>query len=615
MAAIEQPLTKTRGETRIQAARRQELIEAAISVIADEGLSHLTLSKVAGQAGLTAAMVNFHFKGKADLLLATLSHISTEFRKRVLESVETAGQDPRTRLEAIIEANFQPDIADPKKAAVWYAFWGESQAREEYQAICGAHDQSYRDLVVSLFESALGEAAPVAEALAEGLIGLLDGQWQTLLGDPAGFDRSKANTLARAYLKSVLPDHEPTASIAPSVTPSVDESARTLPAWTYADAAFFRLEADEIHLRNWQLACHTSEIPAPGDYTTFDLLGRRAFVIRDRKGAIRAFHNVCRHRAHAVVGGQRGTCKGVITCPYHGWSYGLDGSLRGVPDKKTFPGIEETEDLGLLPIDVEVFLGFVFIRFSGDGPTVAERFGRLAEELAAYDPENLVSLGGMEGYEVAADWKTLWDNYLENYHFKTGHPGLSDLTELDYAMTGDSDRGTAHLWHAIKEGATRRWSNRAYQSLLPGVEHLSQPYSRTWRYIALFPGVAIDLFPEHIDYFQFIPVAPGRTRVRWLNFGIANASRKLRALRYLNGRINTQVQAEDEALCRSVQQGLESGVYGRGHLSAEKEVLVRTFHRWITAQTPVANLDSPPSADEMARINRELRKRDTEACA
>jgi phenylpropionate dioxygenase-like ring-hydroxylating dioxygenase large terminal subunit/AcrR family transcriptional regulator len=609
MAAIEHPSTKTRGETRIQAARRQELIKAAIAVIADEGLSNLTLSKVAGQAGLTAAMVNFHFKGKADLLLATLSHISAEFRKRVTEKVETAGADPRARLEAIIEANFQPDIADPSKAAVWYAFWGESQAREEYQAICGEHDQLYKDLVLGLFESILGKDGPVAEALTEGLIGLLDGQWQTLLADPTAFDRGEARKLARAYLTSVLPETGTNAAVTLPTEAASTAEGLTLPAWTYGSDAFFRLEAEEIHLRNWQLACHISEIPAPGDYAAFELLGRRAFVVRDRKGAIRAFHNVCRHRAHAVVGGRRGRCKGVITCPYHGWSYGLDGKLRSIPDKDTFPEIEDAEDLGLLPIDIEVLLGFVFIRFSGDGPSVAERLGHLADELAAYDPENLVSLGYMEGHEVAADWKTLWDNYLENYHFKTGHPGLSDLTELEYAMSGDPERGTAHLWHAIKEGVTRRWSNRAYQALLPGIDHLPTPYSRTWRYVALFPGVAIDLYPEHIDYFQFIPVAPGRTRLRWMNFGIPRASRKLRALRYLNGRINTLVQAEDEALCRSVQQGLESGAYHRGRLSTEKEVLVRTFHRWIAAQTPVANLDDPPPPDQMSRIKRELRDR------
>ena len=607
MAAVTQTAAGVRGETRIQAVRRLELIEAAIAVIAEEGLSNLTLSKVAGQAGLTAAMVNFHFKSKADLLLATLSHVSAEFQERITEAVEAAGEDPRSRLKAIVLANFDDRIADPRKAAVWYAFWGESQARAEYKDICGEHDQSYGELVLGQFRSILGTDAPAARALAEGLVGLMDGQWQTLLGDPAAFDRQSAINLALSYLESVLPDNESgRTKIRGAASDERNAADLTLPAWSYCNESFFRLEAEEIHLKNWQLACHVSEIPSPGDYTTFELLGRRAFIIRDRKGIVRAFHNVCRHRAHAVVTGDRGSCKGVITCPYHGWSYGLDGKLRGVPDKAAFPHLDEAEGYGLLPVETELLMGFVFIRFSGNGPSVAERLGPLAAELAAYEPEKLVSLGATEAYEVTADWKTLLDNYLENYHFKMGHPGLSDLTKRDYAMIGDVERGTAHLWHAIKKDAPRQWSNRAYQAILPQVDHLPEPYSKTWRYIALFPGTAIDLFPEHIDYFQFIPVAAGRTRLRWMNLGVADSSRGMRALRYLNGRINAQVQAEDEVLCQSVQRGLESGAYHRGCLSSKKEVLVRDFHQWVARQAPVAKLDQAPPSGDMAAINREM---------
>ena len=157
--------------------------------------------------------------------------------------------------------------------------------------------------------------------------------------------------------------------------------AETLPGWTYGNAEFYELEKRHLLLANWQVVGHTSELRQAGDYITLDFAGERGFVMRGEDGALRAFHNVCRHRAAAVVRGHSGNCGHAMRCFYHGWTYGLDGRLKAVPGEASFPGLDKGR-LGLKPIDLDVWQGFVFVRFAGSGPSVAERFKPYERELA-----------------------------------------------------------------------------------------------------------------------------------------------------------------------------------------------------------------------------------------
>ena len=196
------------ANTRIQAARRRQLIEATLSSIAEVGLSNVTLAKVAGHAGLTAAMVNFHFSGKESLLLETLRFVSTEFQKAFEDAMRRAGDDPVQALENIVETNFDMELSDPRRLAVWYAFWGERRARVDYQDICGAHDQAYEDCIIGLFRQLVemeGKPGMDAEALAQGFMGLLDYMWQALMADDTLAGRANRAALCRNFLKSVLP--------------------------------------------------------------------------------------------------------------------------------------------------------------------------------------------------------------------------------------------------------------------------------------------------------------------------------------------------------------------------------------------------------------------------
>jgi phenylpropionate dioxygenase-like ring-hydroxylating dioxygenase large terminal subunit len=134
------------------------------------------------------------------------------------------------------------------------------------------------------------------------------------------------------------------------------------------------VEKDALFRRHWQIACHISDVPNPGDYISFDMCGERALVMRDKEGEVRAFHNLCRHRGARVLAGDRGECPHVITCPFHGWSYNLDGTLRSPAVPSSLPKLDPVEH-GLKPIEMEIWHGFVFLRFlPGDQPSVATIF-------------------------------------------------------------------------------------------------------------------------------------------------------------------------------------------------------------------------------------------------
>ena len=594
-------------------ARRGQLIAAAVAAIAEHGLSNVTLAKVAAGAGLTAASVNFHFNSKEALLVATLRQLGEDF-ETALSAVTVAGrEDPGAGLLTLIEVMLDPAVADPAKVPVWYAFIAESRARADYLAVCGGLDRRYfrlvSDLFARLFEEPGVNGGANSDALAWGLVGLLESQWQEILFEGAAFDRAAARDLCRSYLASVCPARfaMPSRKGAPSSDqaerPVPKEPPVTLPAWTYGNAEFFALEREHIFLPSWQIVGHVNDMPEAGDYLAFEMLGERAFVIRGKDGKLRAFHNVCRHRAHAVVMGKQGRCTRAITCPYHGWTYEFDGRLKGIPAAETFQGLDQSA-YGLKALDLEVYLGFVFIRFAGDGPSVAERLEPYTAELAQYRFEDMVPIEKLWNEPVAVDWKNAMDNYLEDYHFITGHPGLAALMERDYDREV-APGGASRLSHRMKESPQRSWSVRHYRKLLPAFEHLSEEVRRRWTYVTLFPNISFDVMPDKMDFFQLVPVAPGECLLRGRSYALPDERRETRAARYLSNRINWRVQDEDNALTLSVQGGLGSSAYDVGLLS-EKEVVVKGFQDWIRDRLPVASLHKAPPAGTVARCNRDL---------
>jgi phenylpropionate dioxygenase-like ring-hydroxylating dioxygenase large terminal subunit len=376
--------------------------------------------------------------------------------------------------------------------------------------------------------------------------------------------------------------------------------AETLPGWTYGNAEFHELEKRNLVLANWQVIGHVSELRRPGDYVTLDIMGERAFVMRGEDGEIRAFHNVCRHRAAAVVRGDTGNCGHAVRCFYHGWTYGLDGRLKAVPGEAGFPGLDKGR-LGLKPIEFEVWQGFVFVRFAGSGPSVAERFRPYERELAAYRSAEMEPIGGRWDVEIAVDWKNVMDNYLEGYHVPVGHPGLFRLFGNDYEVEvkeGNVNRAVGRL----REKESANWSERHYQRLRPPAAHLDAELAGSWRYYTLLPNIAFDVYPEFMDFFHIVPLAPGRARLRGRIYGLPGADRALRAARWLTRRVNVQVQREDEGLIESVQAGLATGAYGFGYLS-KKEACLRQLHDMVRAAIPVARRTTAPAPGTVAAAN------------
>ena len=603
-----------------RARRRQELIDATITSIAVNGLPATTLSKVTKIAGLSPGLVSFYFASKDDLLLESLRYLAEEYYGAWAEAVRVAGDAPAAKLAAIAEACFAPDLCHPYKVAVWYAFWGEVGARRDYRAICDARDTAFFDAVLECCTAIIADGGYRRldpRAMTYAFAGLIDGLWQDILFDPETFDADAARQTARAFLAGAFPQHfdrpggqgatgqgaHPNGGTRPEAAQGFGDLPITLPAWTYDNAEFFALEREHLFLPHWHLVCHVSDVAEPGAYNTFDMMGERAFVIRGEDGELRAFHNVCRHRAHAVVAGRYGTCKRAIQCPYHGWSYGLDGRLKAVPGQTGFPGLDKAA-FGLHALDLEVFQGFVYIRFKGEGPSVAERMAPYADELAQYRFADMRALGGIWRQEIAVDWKNIWDNYLEGYHFVTGHPGLYDLMGKAYDIE-TAPHGVARLSHGIRDKPARGWSTRHYQRLLPEVAHLSPAARRAWFYFPMYPGVSFDIFPEQMDYFQVLPAGPGRAILRGRMYALPDARREIRAARYLGLRLNRQVQVEDEDLLESVQRGLGSSSYSIGVLS-EIETVVRHFQDWIRDAIPVAAEPEAPAPGSVAARNAEL---------
>jgi phenylpropionate dioxygenase-like ring-hydroxylating dioxygenase large terminal subunit len=348
-----------------------------------------------------------------------------------------------------------------------------------------------------------------------------------------------------------------------------------LPGWIYHDANFFALEKRSIFRTSWQIVCHNSDIPAPGDYHTFELLGESVVAVRGRDGVVRSFHNVCRHRAARLLDGSKGHCSGRITCPYHAWTYSLEGKLVGVPHRESFRDFNP-ENHGLVALEQEIFMGFIFIRFEAGLPSVAEMAAPYAHEMAPYRMEELVPQGRVTLRPRSVNWKNVADNYSDGMHIDVAHPGLSRLFGQSYGI--EAKPWIDKMWGTLRETPSANWSERRYQKLLPPVDYLPPERQRLWTYFKLWPNVAFDIYPDQIDFMQFIPVSPTETMIREIAYVHPDARREMRATRYLNWRINRQVNIEDKSLIERVQHGMSSSSYTVGPLN-DKEVCLRSFAR------------------------------------
>ena len=355
-----------------------------------------------------------------------------------------------------------------------------------------------------------------------------------------------------------------------------------LPGWIYHDPAFFALEKEAIFRTSWQLVCHLSDIPRTGDYHCLDLLGESVVVVRGDDQQVRSFHNVCRHRASRLLDGPAGSCGKRITCPYPAWTYSLDGRLVGVPQRETFRNFDPQQH-GLVALEHEIFMGFIFVRFAPGLPGVREMMAPYADELSAYRMEELVPQGRVTLRTRNVNWKNVADNYSDGMHINVAHPGLTRLFGKNYSI--EARDWIDKMWGELRDAPSSNWSERLYQKLLPTVASLPPQRQRLWTYFKLWPNVAFDIYPDQIDFMQFLPVSPTQTLIREIAYVHPDARREMRAARYLNWRINRKVNIEDKALIERVQTGMSSSSFGAGPLS-ESEVCLRSFARRMRSLIP-----------------------------
>ncbi|MEX3007579.1 SRPBCC family protein [Hoeflea sp. TYP-13] len=379
-----------------------------------------------------------------------------------------------------------------------------------------------------------------------------------------------------------------------------------LPAWSYFSEELLQLEKDELFRSHWQCVCHVADLPNNGDYIACDLVGERALVVRGSDGVVRAFHNLCRHRGSRVVGEDKGTCRSAIICPFHGWAYNLDGTLRGASQPASLPDLDKVK-FGLKPLEFEIWNGFVFVRFKpGPQPSVKELLGRFDAELEQYGMAGLAADGrGMWTETVDVNWKCIRDVDNEGYHVPMAHPGLNDLFGSNY-YDEPFEAGAARSFSAFRGGEGSLWSVRHYMKMLPEMANLDGEHKRAWLYIGVFPNLVFGIYPDSVIFYQEFPVAVGQSIQRGAAYRRPDEDRRLRAARYLSGRIDRLTSREDELLTKWTWEAAFSSAYD-GIMLSDREYGVRSYHDALRERFPVLNGDEP-TAGRLAARNAELRQ-------
>ena len=384
-----------------------------------------------------------------------------------------------------------------------------------------------------------------------------------------------------------------------------DWDRRGLPGWCYHSPALLEVEKEHIFRNHWQIACHVSDVSEPGNYLTMDVVGERALIVRGADGVVRAFHNICRHRGSRVVADEKGTCKNALVCPFHGWVYNLDGTLRGAARPRSFPDLDKTE-FGLMPLDLEIWMGLIFVRFrKGPQPSVAELMAPFEAEIANYRVADMVPTTGIWSHTSPVNWKSVRDVDNEGYHVAMAHPALQDLYGATY-FDEPFVNGVSRSFATYNPHAGRRWSVKNYVKLAPEPAHLPENLRKAWVYYGLFPNGAIALMPESIQFYQEFPLSTGETMLRGAVYRYADESREQAAARYLAYRIDRETLEEDVQLTIWSNESMLSESFSGFYLS-DLEYGVRTHHDHLRKLVPVVGLDTAPDERDVWNLNEALR--------
>ena len=376
------------------------------------------------------------------------------------------------------------------------------------------------------------------------------------------------------------------------------ECAHTLASRFYTDPQILEIEREKIFRRTWQLVGTLDEpcgefngakktISDPETYFTADVAGEPVLIVRDKQGTLRAFSNVCRHRAGPIALGAG--CKNVLRCQYHGWTYTLDGKLIGTPDVE---GVEffDRSTMGMFPLRLETWEKFIFVNFdpdaveivagktapltpNGAAPILSEVLGKIPEQARGFQFEGL-QFAERRDYVIDCNWKVYVDNYLEGYHIPIAHPGL--MREIDYSQY----RTDAYRYYSQQFAPIRAMKEEGGERMYaPGPPGKGMQEAL---YFWIFPNLMLNIYPDNISTNLIVPLSADKTLTifEWFFHDVDQPKTKQRIEKAIE--FSDEVQQEDIMLCTNVQRGLRSSTYDRGRYSVKRENGVHHFHTLLS---------------------------------
>ena len=352
------------------------------------------------------------------------------------------------------------------------------------------------------------------------------------------------------------------------LAPEPLERADTIPSAWYTDAFFHTFDQHAVFASTWQYAGAASRLTTPGDYLTATVGRSSAIVVQQQSGTPQAFYNVCKHRGGPLAMDACGSSR-MLQCKYHGWTYRLDGSLRGVP-RFNRTELFDKRDFGLTPLETSDWEGLLFVRAEGGGPALSSAMKGIAERI---HPMRLTDMRFYQRitYDIACNWKVYVDNFLEGYHLPLVHPELCDA--IDYSGYVTETAAHYSLQHSPMLGAS------AYGNA-------QSAGGNAWYYF-VFPNFMMNILPGRMQTNIVLPLAPDRCRVLFDYYYPAEEMRDdpdgLAVRAGADHDFSHRVQLEDIEICEFVQRGLESPAYDRGRFSAETEAGVHHFQDLLKA--------------------------------
>src|SRR5271167_822665 len=343
------------------------------------------------------------------------------------------------------------------------------------------------------------------------------------------------------------------------------ERAYTIPAPWYFDPRIEQLERSSVFVSNWQVAGRLDAVDAPGKFFTIDVNEEPLVVVRSDDGKLRAFYNVCRHHAAAVVPEVSG-CAKQFRCPYHGWTYGNNGALKGMVE---FEGVcnFERADNGLVPVRVDTWENFVFVNLDGNAPPLKEFLGNAPELVAPLELSRKLKYFDRRIYTLNCNWKVYVDNYLDGgYHVPHAHKALSSVVEYTKYTIENFERSCLQSSPLDSSGA-----------LDDSIGATRQGHAF---YLWIYPNFSLNAYSGGMDTNRVVPLGVDKCAVIF-DYYFADISSAAAEQHRDSIAVSEKVQDEDMAICDSVQRGLASRAYVAGRLSVRREAGEHLFHRLL----------------------------------